>query len=128
MENNVKILLIDDDPELNKANRCIFEVYHYTVFTATTLMEAHRLIDEAHPDIIIMEVELPDGNGFVFCKEISGKTEAEILFLTANTEQKDMLRGLKLGAAYITKPFRSPELIARVEAVARRQKGTLLRG
>jgi len=122
MENNGTVLFLDSDTQLNFINRCAFEVFSYTVHTATTLGEAHRLIAEGPPDVIIMEVELPDGGGFMFCEEIKSRIPTEILFLTARTEKENLLRGLSLGSDYITKPHCQPELMARVESAMRRRK------
>lgn len=119
MANNCTVLFLDGDRQLNFINRCAFEIFNYTVHTATTLGEAYRLIAECPPDVIIMEVELPDGDGFMFCEEIRNMIPAEILFLTARTEKESLLRGLSLGSDYITKPHCQPELMARVEATMR---------
>jgi len=120
MANNGTVLFVDGDTQLNFTNRCAFEIFSYTVQTATTLGEAYRLIADTPPDIIIMEVELPDGDGFVFCEEIRNKIPSAIFFLTARTEKAALLRGLSLGSDYITKPHYQPELMARVEATMRR--------
>jgi len=122
MENNGTVLFVDGDTQLNFTNRCAFEIFSYTVHTATTLGEAHRFIADTPPDIIIMEVELPDGDGFVFCEEIKNKIPSLIFFLTARTGKDNLLRGLKLGSDYITKPHYQPELMARVESAMRRRK------
>ena len=120
MANKGTILFVDGDTQLNFTNRYAFEIFSYTVHTATTLGEAYRLIANTPPDIIIMEVELPDGDGFVFCEEIKNRIPAAILFLTARTEKESLLRGLSLGSDYITKPHYQPELMARVESAMRR--------
>jgi len=90
--------------------------------TATSYSEARTILNEAEPDIIIMEVILPDGNGFNFCTEISSRTGASIVFLTVKSDKKDMIRGIKLGCdEYIQKPFCKDVMIARIEAVMRRR-------
>jgi DNA-binding response OmpR family regulator len=117
------ILLVEDDRGLNDANRRALELRRYTVHSALTLGEARGRLDEAEPDVILLDVMLPDGDGFAFCQEIREKTQAHILFLTAKTEHEDMVRGLTDGGDdYITKPFHVEELLARVEAAMRRRR------
>ena len=114
---------MENDADLNNANRCYFELRRYKVHTATSLTEARSLLGEAQPDIIMMEAVLPDGDGFDFCKEIYGKTQANIIFLTSRTGKIDMVKGMKSGAdEYIGKPYCTNVMMARVEAVMRRRK------
>jgi len=123
MERNGIILLIEDDVDLSAANRRALELRRYTVYAALTLDEAKVWLTEVEPDIILLDVMLPDGDGFSFCEEIRGKTQAHILFLTAKAEHVDMVKGLSAGGDdYITKPFHAEELLARVEAVMRRRR------
>jgi len=123
MGNSGVILLIDSDPILNNANQCALHPRGYTVLTATSFSEARALLAETEPDIILIEAILPDGDGFDFCKEIYGTTTASIVFLTSKSDDKDMVRGLELGAdEYIRKPCRVDLIIARVEVVMRRRR------
>ena len=122
MENKGTILLVDDDFYLNNANQNEFYRRGYLVLTATSCNEARAMLKEVEPDIIIMEVVLPDGNGFNFCNEISSRTEASIVFLTIKSDKKDMIRGIKLGCdEYIYKPYCRDVMVARVEAIMRRR-------
>ncbi|MCL2216360.1 MAG: response regulator [Defluviitaleaceae bacterium] len=122
MENKGTILLVDNDFYLNNMNQNEFYRRGYAVLTATSYSEARAILNATEPDIIIMEVILPDGNGFNFCNEISGNTEASIVFLTVKSDKKDMIRGIKLGCdEYIQKPFCKDVMIARVEAIMRRR-------
>jgi DNA-binding response OmpR family regulator len=122
MENKGTILLVDDDFYLNNTNQNEFYRRGYSVLTATSYGEARTILSEAEPDIIIMEVALPDGNGFSFCTEITSRTEASIVFLTAKSDKEDIIEGLKLGCAeYIQKPFSKDVMVARIEAVMRRR-------
>jgi DNA-binding response OmpR family regulator len=117
------ILLIEDDTDLNNANRRALEMKQYTVLTAKNLGEAKAHLNSTEPDIILLDVMLPDGNGFSFCEEIRERTRAHILFLTAKSEHIDRMRGLQTGGDdYITKPFHAGELLARVEAAMRRRR------
>ena len=123
MTNEGIILLVEDDVDLNDANRRTLELRHYTVQTALTLERAREILHDIEPDIILLDVTLPDGNGFSFCREIREKTQAHILFLTAKNEHEDMVRGLTTGGDdYIIKPFHADELLARVEATMRRRE------
>jgi len=116
------ILLIEDNVDLTTANRRALELRNYAVHTALTLAEARERLKETDPDVILLDVMLPDGVGFDFCREIRAKTQAHILFLTARAERGDILAGLAAGGDdYITKPFHAEELLARVEAAMRRR-------
>ncbi|MDR0512862.1 MAG: response regulator transcription factor [Treponema sp.] len=117
------ILLVEDDVKLNNANRRALEMRNYAVHTALTLAKTRELLEWIAPDVIILDVMLPDGNGFDFCAGIRGKTDAHILFLTANARQDDVFRGLACGGDdYITKPFHAKELLLRVHAAIRRRQ------
>ena len=117
------ILLIEDDKDLNDANRRALELRAYTVHTALTLAGAREQLGNISPDIILLDVMLPDGDGFDFCGEIREKTQAHILFLTSKTEHEDMVTGFTAGGDdYIRKPFHPQELMARVEAAIRRRE------
>ena len=124
MASSGTILLIDSDRNQNISNRGALERQRYTVHTATDYAEARRVMREAEPDIIVMEAELPDGDGFTFCREIRRQTSAHILFLTHKADTEDTKLGFSSGGdMYITKPFHMPELMARVEAAMWRKKG-----
>ncbi|MCL2225613.1 MAG: response regulator transcription factor [Defluviitaleaceae bacterium] len=117
------ILLVDNDPYQNNAIRCEFSWREYSVLTATSFGEARAMLKKSDPDIILMEAVLPDGDGFDFYKEIRGRTSASIVFLTAKSDDTDMIKGLKLGAdEYIKKPFDKEVMAARVDAVMRWRK------
>ena len=117
-----KVLLVEDNTELNDNNARALKMLGYDVYGALTLAAARGFLAGNDPDIILLDVILPDGDGMDFCGEIRGSTRAHILFLTAKTEQADILRGLALGGDdYITKPFHPKELHARAEAVMRRR-------
>jgi DNA-binding response OmpR family regulator len=121
MKHNGTILLVEDDTDLNAANLRALQLRKYNVLTALTLQQAREHLTKISPDIILLDVNLPDGNGFDFCAEIRGTTRAHILFLTAKTEHENMVRGLcEGGDDYITKPFHMEELLARVDSAMRR--------
>ena len=117
------VLLVEDNKILNISNSRALTLQGYEVLTALTLAEAKRRLSGAAPDIILLDVDLPDGNGIDFCEEIRKSTAAHILFLTAKTEHEDMMQGLQNGGDdYITKPFHPEELLARIDAVMRRRR------
>jgi len=122
MSNNGLILLVEDNADLNESNSRVLTRRGYEVQSALTLAEARAQLAEIEPDIILLDVELPDGNGIEFCEEIRDKTAAHILFLTSKTEHENMVLGLKFGGDdYITKPFHLDELLARIDAAMRRR-------
>ena len=120
-EQNI-VLLVEDNRDLNELNRRFLELEGYTVLTALTLADAREHLSRHSPQIILLDVKLPDGDGFDFCAKIRAQTDAHILFLTSNTEQEDKIRGLNTGGDdYITKPYEMNELKARLAAAMRRR-------
>lgn len=125
MENKGIVLLVEDNKELNIANSRALRLRNYTVLTAETIAQAEEQLALHEPDIILLDMMLPDGDGLTFCKRIRESTTAHILFLTAKTEHEDMVRGLCGGGDdYITKPYHPEELLARVDAAMRRRNMT----
>ena len=123
MASNGTILLIDSDSSQNISNRGALERRRYTVYTATAIAEARRILGRLKPDMIVMEAALPDGDGFAFCREIRGQTSAYILFLTCKGDSEDTKLGFSAGGDMVmTKPFLMPELMARVEAAMGRRR------
>lgn len=87
----------------------------------TNVSKSKKILENDEFDLIILDITLPDGNGFDFCKYIKEKTTIPVIFLTAKDEEKDVVLGLNLGAEdYIIKPFRIRELISRINNVLRR--------
>lgn len=122
MEDSKKILLVEDNAELNEINRRALTIRGYTVLAALTLAEARSFLAEHKPEVILLDVVLPDGSGFDFCEEIRVKTDAHILYLTSKTEHEDRVKGLlKGGDDYITKPYHPEEMLARVASAMRRR-------
>ena len=118
-----KILVIDDDQDILDLLKKAFETRGYDVVSTTTGADGVRLSSEASPDIILLDIELPDIDGIEVCQQIRQHSITPILFLTVRTEETDVVLGLGVGADnYITKPFSLPELVAKVEAALRREK------
>lgn len=93
----------------------------FQVISAKTAKESKEKLDNKSIDIVLLDVSLPDGNGFEICKEIKEKNDIPVIFLTAQDEETSVVLGLDLGADdYIVKPFRTRELISRIKSVLRR--------
>ena len=116
--NDKMILIVEDDRALNDGIR--LSMKDLDIFQAFSLQEARELV-KRRPDLIILDINLPDGSGLDFCKEIKSAYHIPVIFLTANDMESDVVTGLELGADdYITKPFSLAILRARVHAVMRR--------
>ncbi|MDD4843109.1 MAG: response regulator transcription factor [Anaerotignum sp.] len=119
--NKSVILIIEDDYDIRRANRAALELVGYSVFEAESLTRGRSIAEEASPDLIILDVLLPDGNSLCYCEELRGKNGACILFLSALNTKADILAGLRSGGDdYISKPYDMDELILRVEVLLRR--------
>ena len=117
-----RLLLVDDEQELLKMVSDILKDTGFeTVLTAMTVKEAILTAKEETPDLIVLDVMLPDGDGFSLMQHFRTFTNVPIIFLTAKDEAADKLSGLGLGADdYISKPFMPQELLLRIYAVLRR--------
>ena len=117
-----QILLVEDDEAMADSLIFALEAEQFTVRHAATLEEAEQGCKGV--DLIILDVSLPDGCGFDFCKRLRQRENCPVIFLTARDDEADIVHGLELGADdYITKPFRLRELIAKIHALIRRTKG-----
>ncbi|SCJ27007.1 Transcriptional regulatory protein walR [uncultured Clostridium sp.] len=118
---NKTILIIEDDITLNKGIMLTLRQNDINIKQAFTLEDSRNILKKEKIDLIILDVNLPDGNGFDFCKEIREKSTIPIIFLTACDMELDIVTGLELGADdYITKPFSLMVLRARVMVALRR--------
>lgn len=116
-----KILLIEDNEAIIMGLKYSLEQENFQVISAKTAKESKEKLDNKNIDIVLLDVSLPDGNGFEICKEIKEKNDIPIIFLTAQDEETSIVLGLDLGADdYIVKPFRTRELISRIKSVLRR--------
>lgn len=116
-----KILLIEDNEAIIMGLKYSLEQENFLVISAKTAKESKEKLDNKNIDIVLLDVALPDGNGFKICKEIKEKNDMPIIFLTAQDEETSIVLGLDLGADdYIVKPFRTRELISRIKSVLRR--------
>lgn len=120
-----RIFLVEDDKEIAKNLIRLLRAEGFTVMQATTQGEAITMLDENKFDLALVDISLPDGNGFSVCTEIKQTQNIPVIFLTASGDEASVVTGLNMGADdYITKPFRPRELIARMK-VALRKNGTV---
>lgn len=109
------ILLVEDNETIRKGLDYLFIQNDFLLLSAENLKKAKEYIRSKSFDLIILDVTLPDGNGFDFYKEMKNEIYVPVIFLTANDLEDDIVRGLELGAVdYIVKPFRNRELILRI--------------
>ena len=115
------ILLVEDDPETARSLTKALESSGYRVATAGTGSEGRSIIEQMRPDLILLDLMLPDTDGLVLTTAFKTLTDAPIIICSARQEQVDRVLGLRLGADdFIAKPFELEELEARIEAVLRR--------
>lgn len=120
----MKILLVEDDFALAMGTEYALQAEGYEVVKAGNVEAARTAIDNDKPDLVLLDVMLPDGNGYELCKDIrSHGNMVPIIFLTAVGEEANIVQGLELGADdYVTKPYRVKELLSRISANLRRSK------
>ena len=110
-----KILVIDDDLDILNLIKDILEDDGYEVITSNSAYDAHEKLND-DIDIILLDVMMPEYDGFSFCSKIRHELDIPIVFLTAKTSEEDIVKGLALGGDdYITKPFSINQLKARVD-------------
>ena len=128
-ETKMKILLVEDNELLAKGLIYSLEQKEYIVLHAVNINETLKIIENEKIDIAILDISLPDGNGFDLYKNHIKKKEILSIFLTAKDEEDDVVRGLELGAEdYITKPFSTKELLARInKIILRKNKNTIIK-
>jgi len=116
------VLVVDDEPNIRELVQVALRFHGCTVTTAATGKEALRQAETDRPDLIVLDVVLPDLDGFEVCRRLrSGGNEVPVIFLTARDTTSDTVTGLALGGDdYVTKPFSVESLVARVRAVLRR--------
>jgi len=120
--NNKKVLIVDDEEDILRLLKTVLSkegIDH--VYTATTASEGFNQFQQNRPDIVLLDIMLPDGEGYDVCKQIRNTSKVPILFLSAKTEEIDKILGFAIGGDdYITKPFSPKEVAYRVKAQLRR--------
>ena len=118
------VLLIDSDPLVTRLNRREMTAHGYRVPVAENISQAKALIEKEAPDLIIMEVALPDGNGLRFCAEIRGSSDIPVMFLSLRGKADDEVAGYDAGCnAYVAKPCRPQVLMVHMRAMLRLHRG-----
>ena len=116
-----RILVVDDEPNIIELAKLYLEREGYQVYEAANGQDALSKFSAVNPDLIVLDLMLPDIDGFEVCRRIRAKSTVPILMLTARKEDIDKIVGLEMGADdYLTKPFNPRELVARVRAILRR--------
>ena len=117
------ILLIEDHESIINGLKYTFDVNNYNLIAKTTIKESIEYLENNKPEIIILDVSLPDGNGFDLYEKVIKEKNIPVIFLTARDDEDDVIKGLNLGAEdYMTKPFSTKELLVRVNKIILRNK------
>ena len=117
------ILVVDDEENIVELCRLYLEKEGFRVAAAPGGEEALRLFEEQHPALVILDIMIPEPDGWEVCRRIRSRSSTPIIMLTAREDEVDKVVGLELGADdYLTKPFSPRELVARVKAVLRRTR------
>ena len=118
---NIKIMVVDDDSNICELLRLYLEKEGFEAIIAADGAKALEMFDTAKPDLMLLDVMMPQLDGWQVCREIRKKSSCPIIMLTAKGEVFDKVLGLELGADdYVVKPFETKEVIARIKAVLRR--------
>ena len=118
-----KILVVDDDPAVRNLVFRFLSKQDYEVESAEDGKTALAIFEQLNPDLVVLDVNLPDANGYDLCKEMQTRTGVFVLMLTSRSDEADKIRGFTEGADdYLTKPFSLGELEVRVGAILKRQR------
>ena len=119
------ILLVEDNDSIAEGLVYAFKMNSYCLDYKTTMKDAIEYLNNNTPELIILDVSLPDGNGFNLYEDNIKKSQIPVIFLTARDDEDDIIKGLNLGAEdYMTKPFSTRELLARVNKIILRNKNS----
>ncbi len=118
---NGKILIVDDDPATIRVLKTSLQFEGYEVFDAINAFDGLRVAYQHHPDLVVLDVMMPEMDGIELCKRLRQMSDVPILMLTAKSEEEAVIDAFRAGADdYVTKPFRPKELIARIGAIMKR--------
>jgi DNA-binding response OmpR family regulator len=124
MSESGKIVVIDDEASVRDVVKAYLEKDGFKVFVAANGREGLKLAEKQHPDLIVLDLMLPDVSGEEICEEVRSRSDVPIVMLTAKASEEERVGGLVAGADdYLVKPFSPRELVARVRAVLRRTRG-----
>lgn len=117
----MKLLLVEDNELIVKGLKYFFEEENISLETASSYLDGlDKKFNEY--DLILLDISLPDGNGFKLCETIKSEYSVPVIFITALTDEDSVVRGLEMADDYITKPFRNRELLARINKLVRINK------
>lgn len=117
----MRIMLVEDNEAIIMGVEFLLSQEGYDPETARSMSQAENFLEQKDYDLVLLDIGLPDGDGFLLCSRVRKKYRIPVIFLTAREEEADVVRGLDLGAEdYVVKPFRNRELISRIRAVLRR--------
>ncbi|WP_020390558.1 response regulator transcription factor [Kribbella catacumbae] len=115
------LLLVDDEPRIRRVLRLALEDEGYEIFEAANGLDALSALRREPPDVVLLDLMLPDRDGFTVCREIRRTSDVPVIMVTARTDSHDVVAGLEAGADdYVTKPLVAKELSARIRALLRR--------
>ncbi len=121
--NKYKILVIEDEDNINNLLRALLETGGYQAICAKTCTSGQMLFASHRPDLVILDLGLPDFDGMKFLKDVRKNSLTPVIVLSARTDEKDKVNALDMGANdYVTKPFSSAELVARVRSALRNSR------
>ena len=116
-----RIFLVEDDKEIAKNLSLLLSIEGFTIIHAISQKDAFAMLGSSKPDLALVDISLPDGNGLAVCTEIKQAYDIPVIFLTASGDEASVVTGLNIGADdYITKPFRPRELVARINTALRK--------
>jgi len=117
------LLLVEDNPHIMKINKEALTMLGYCVLEAETIKAGKAILEKEKPDLIVLDIMLPDGDGRLLCEELRGDSGIPILFLTALGKEDEIIEGLRVGGDdYLPKTYGVGVLIARIEALLKRAK------
>lgn len=123
MNNKYKILFVEDEENIQNFVAALLEANDYQVIVADSCAMAKTLYSSYVPDLVILDLGLPDGDGVIFLRDIRSADTTPVIILSARNEEREKVRTLDMGANdYVTKPFGSEELLARVRAALRNSR------
>ena len=121
----ISVAIIEGNPHLRSLLGWHLQQANYAIYQAANLQQSRRIFEQHMPSLVLLDSDLPDGDGLDLCRWLRQNTDVIVLMLSAKNTEQDIVRGLKAGADdYLTKPFGMQELLARVEALTRRIHAT----
>ena len=120
----IRITIVEDESFMREELSLILRKAGYEVYEVQIFQKTYEEILKSHPDLVLLDVNLPGQSGFEICKKLKEKSQCPVMILTSRTQLKDEIHGLELGVEeYLTKPFHKERLLARIQNLLRRSKG-----